>query len=54
MQIVCKFNERVRFLLYVIDIFSKNACVIFLNDKKGTTSTYHFKNLLDKCKSNPN
>ena len=35
MQLISKFNKGVRFLLCVIDIFSKYAWVIILKDKKG-------------------
>ena len=34
MQLISKFNKRVRFLLCVIDIFSKYACFISLKDKR--------------------
>ena len=39
MQLISKFNKGFRFLLRVIDIFSKFACVIPLKDKKGSTIT---------------
>ena len=35
MQLISKFNKRFRFLLCVIDIFSKYAWVVPLKDKKG-------------------
>ena len=35
MQLISKFNQGFRFLLCVIDIFSKYACVVPLKDKKG-------------------
>ena len=34
MQLISKFNKGFRFLLCVIDIFSKYACVVPLKDKK--------------------
>ena len=34
MQLISKFNKEFRFLICVIDIFSKNAWVIPLKDKK--------------------
>ena len=37
MQLLSKFNKRFRFLLCVIDIFSKCAWVIPLKDKKGVS-----------------
>ena len=48
MQLISKFNEGVRLLLCVIDIFSKYAWVIFLKDKKGLTITNDFQTILDK------
>ena len=39
MQLISKFNNGVRSLLCVIDIFSKSACVIPFTDKKGITIT---------------
>ena len=35
MQLICKFNKGFRFLLCVIDIFSKYALVVPLKNKKG-------------------
>ena len=37
MQLISKFNKGFRFLLCVIDIFSKYAWVVPLKDKKGVT-----------------
>ena len=34
MQLISKFSKVIRFLSCVIDIFSKNAWVIFLKDEK--------------------
>ena len=39
MQLISKFNKGFRFLLCVIDIFSKYAWVVHLKDKKGITIT---------------
>ena len=48
MQLISKFNIRFRFLLCVIDIYSKYAWVISLRDKKGITITNAFqKNLVE-------
>ena len=54
MQLIRKFNKGIRFLLCVIDIFSKYAWVARLKDKKGTAVTNAFQKLLDKsrCKRN--
>ena len=42
MHLISKFNKGFRFLLCVIDIFSKYAWVIPLKDKKGITITNAF------------
>ena len=42
-QLTSKFNERIRFLLCVIDIYSKYAWIIPLKDKKGITITNAFQ-----------
>ena len=54
MQLIRKFNKGIRFLLCVIDIFSKYAWVARLKDKKRTAVTNAFQKLLDKsrCKRN--
>ena len=52
MQLVSKFNEGFRFLLCVIDIFSKYARVIPLKDKKFITITNAFQKILNKSNRN--
>ena len=42
----CKFNKGFRFLLCVIDIYSKCAWVFPLKDKKGITITNAFQKTL--------
>ena len=42
-QLLSKLNIRIRFLLYVIDIYSKYAWVIPLKDKKGIAITNAFQ-----------
>ena len=54
MQLISKFNKRIRFLLCVIDVFSKHAWVIVLNDKKGTIITIAFQNVLDESNRKSN
>ena len=46
MQLISKFNKGVRFLLCVIDIFSKYAWVVPLKDKKGVSMTAAFQSIL--------
>ena len=48
MQLISKFNKGFRFLLCVIDIFSKYAWVIPLKDKKGVSVVNAFQIILDK------
>ena len=47
MQLVSKFNKGFRFLLYVINIFSKYAWVGPLKDKKGVSTVNAFQKILD-------
>ena len=54
MQIINKFNQITRFLLCVIDIFSKHAWVAPLNDKKGITIVNGFQKILDNSTRKPN
>ena len=46
MQLISKFNKRFRFLLCVIDIFSKYAWVVHLKDKKGVSIVNAFQKML--------
>ena len=48
-----KFNKGFRFLLCVIDIFSKYAWVIPLKDKKGIRIVNAFQKILDDSKRKP-
>ena len=43
MQLISKFNKGFRFLLCVIDIFSKYAGVVPLQDEKVQLLLLHFK-----------
>ena len=49
-----KFNKGFRFLLCVIDIYSKDAWVIPLKDKKVITITNAFQEILDESNRKPN
>ena len=46
MQLISKSNKGFRFLLCVIDIFSKYAWVVPLKDKKSITITNRFQKIL--------
>ena len=48
MQLISKFNRGFRFLLGVIDIFSKYAWVVPLKDKKCASIVDAFQKILDK------
>ena len=50
---ISKFNKGCRFLLCVIDIYSKYAWVIPLKDKKGITITNAFQKILDESNRKP-
>ena len=54
MQLISKFNKGFRFLLCVIDIFSKYAWVVPLKDKKGVSIVDAFQKILDKSGRKPN
>ena len=47
MQLISKFNKGFRFLLCVIDIFSKYEWVVPLKDKKGVSIEDAFQKILD-------
>ena len=49
-QLISRYNKRIRYLLCAIDLFSKYAFVVPLKDKKGTTITNAFQSILDKSK----
>ena len=47
MQLINKFNKGFRFLLHVIDIFSKYAWVFPLQDQKGVSIVDAFQKILN-------
>ena len=48
------FHKGFRFLLCVIDIYSKYAWLIPLKDKRGITNTNAFQKFLDESNQKPN
>ena len=54
MQLISKFNKKIRFLLCVIDIFTKCAWIIPLKDERGITINDDFQKVLDESKRKPN
>ena len=53
-QLLSKYNKGIRFLLCVIDIFSKYAWVVPLKDKKGITTFKAFQSILKQSNKKPN
>ena len=54
MQLISKFNKGFRFLLCVIDTFSKYAWVIPLKDRKRVSTVDAFQKILDISERKPN
>ena len=54
MQLISKFNKGFRFLLCVIDIFTKYAWVVPLKDKIGLSIFTAFQKILEKSDNKPN
>ena len=54
MQLISKFNKGFRFLLCVIDIFSKYACVVSLKNKRGVSLVNAFQSILKESNRKPN
>ena len=49
-----KFNKGTRFLLCMIDVFSKYGWVVPLKEKKGITIVNAFQKVLNDSKRKPN
>ena len=54
MQLISKHNKGIRYLLCVIDLFSKYAWVVPLKDKKGVSIVNAFQKILKNSKRKPN
>ena len=54
MQLISKFNTGFRFLLCVIDIFSKYAWVVSLKDKKGISIVNAFQKIMKESNRKAN
>ena len=54
MQLLSRYNKGIRFLLCVIDIFSKYAWVDPLKDKKGVSIVTAFQTILKQSNRKPN
>ena len=54
MQSLSKYNKRIKYLLYAIDLFGKYAWVAPIKDKKGITITSAFQKILKESYWKPN
>ena len=54
MQLISKYNKGIRYILCVIDLFSKYAFVVPLKDKEGSSIVNAFQSILNKSKRKPN
>ena len=54
MQLLSKLNEGIKYLLCVIDLFSKYAFAVQLKDKKGISIVNALQSILNKSKRKPN
>ena len=53
MQLLSRYNKGIRFLLCVIDIFSKYVWVVSLKVKKGVSIVTAFQSILKQSNRNP-
>ena len=54
MELISKFNKGVRFLLCVIDTYSKYALIVPLKEKKGISIFNAFQKILNDSSRKPN
>ena len=48
MQLISECNNGIRYLLCVIDLFSKHPWIVPLKDKKGVTIVHALQSILNK------
>ena len=53
MQLISKYNKGIKYLLCVIDMFSKYAWGVPLKDKNGVSIVNAFQGILDSSKRKP-
>ena len=53
MQLISKYNKGIRYLLCVINLFSKYAWAVLLKDKKGITIVNAFQSILNSSERKP-
>ena len=57
MQLISKYNQEIKFLLCVTDIYRNYVWIVVLKDKKGETILTAFKSIMEsqkKQQKNPN
>ena len=54
MQFLTKYNRGIKYLLCVIDLFSKYVWVVPIKDKIGTSIVNAFKKILSDSNRKPN
>ena len=54
MQLISKYNKRIKYLLCVIDLFSEYEWVFPLKNKKGISFLNAFQSILNNSKIKPN
>ena len=54
MTLISKFKKGIKCLLCVIDLFSRNAWVVGLKDKKGVSTVNGFQSILKRSNRKPN
>ena len=54
MELISKHNKGIKYLLYIIDLFSKYAWVVPLKDKKEVSIVNAFQKLLNSFDRKPN
>ena len=52
MHLISKLDKGIRFLLCVVIVLSKDACVLSLKGKKGRTIVNAFQSILNSLKRN--
>ena len=53
-QLLSKYNKGYKFLLCVIDVYTKYASVVSLKDKKGISIVNVFQKIINDSKRRPN
>ena len=53
MQLISNYNEGIKYLLCVIDLFSKYTWIVPLKDKKGSSIVNAFLKILNSSKRKP-